>query len=243
MILAILQARMSSSRLPGKVLMDLHGLPMILRQSERIQQSERIDKLIVATSSDPRDDQLVVVLGKAGVSLRRGPLDDVLERFRLVVAEFTPDLIVRLTADCPLTDPDVIDQVIADHLESQADYSSNTLRATYPDGLDVECIDSHAFERLRQLPLSDIEREHVTMGFYTRPDEFTLNSVEQQPDHSNLRWTVDVADDLDFVRLVYSRLYDRNPRFRQNDIFALVTNNPELSRTDADVARNSGLNK
>jgi spore coat polysaccharide biosynthesis protein SpsF len=242
MILAILQARMSSSRLPGKVLMDLHGMPMILRQIERIQQSERIDKLIVATSSDPRDDQLVVVLDNAGVSVRRGPLDDVVQRFRLVVEEFTPDVIVRLTADCPLTDPDVIDKVIADHLESRADYSSNTLHATYPDGLDVECIDSRAFERLRHLPLSDAEREHVTMGLYTRPDEFTLNSVEQQPDHSNLRWTVDVADDLDFVRLVYSRLYDRNPRFGQNDIFALVTNNPELSRTDADVARNSGLN-
>jgi spore coat polysaccharide biosynthesis protein SpsF len=242
MILAILQARLSSTRLPGKVLMNLHGLPMILRQIERIQQSEKIEKLVVATSADSRDDELAVVLDDAGVSVRRGPLNDVLERFRIVAEEFKPDTIVRLTADCPLTDPEVIDRVITAHLESGADYTSNTLHPTYPDGLDVECIDSHAFERLNDIPLTETEREHVTMGLYTRPDEFKLNAVEQQPNHSNLRWTVDVADDLAFVRRVYSLLYDSNPRFRQNDIVALVTKNPALSRTDAHLARNSGLN-
>jgi spore coat polysaccharide biosynthesis protein SpsF len=94
-----------------------------------------------------------------------------------------------------------------------------------------------------ELDLSDMEREHVTMGLYSRPEVFSLQSIEQEPNRSQMRWTVDVADDLEFARLVYSRLYDRNPRFRQDDIVALVTSNPELSRTDADVARNSGLNK
>ncbi|MFZ4078365.1 MAG: cytidylyltransferase domain-containing protein [Microbacteriaceae bacterium] len=243
MILAILQARLSSTRLPGKVLMNLHGEPMILRQIERIRQSARIDTLVVATSVDPRDDELELVLQKSGIEVRRGPLDDVVERFRLVVEEFEPDVIVRLTADCPLTDPEVIDAVIDEHLAKQADYSSNTLFPTFPDGLDVECIDAQAFQRLCELPLSEMEREHVTLGMYSRPEDFTLNSVEQQPDLSHLRWTVDVPDDLSFARLVYSLLYDQKPAFRQRDVLELVTNNPALSRTDSEVARNSGLSK
>jgi len=243
MILAILQARLSSTRLPGKVLMDLHGEPMILRQIERIRQSTRIDALVVATSVDPRDDELANVLQHAGITFRRGPLDDVVERFRLVAEEWEPDAIVRLTADCPLTDPEVIDAVIDDHLAKRADYSSNTLHPTFPDGLDVECFDARAFLRLCELPLSEMEREHVTMGMYSRPDEFTLNSYEQKPDLSHLRWTVDVPDDLTFARLVYSLLYDQKPAFRQRDVLELVTNNPVLSRTDSEVARNSGLSK
>ena len=109
--------------------------------------------------------------------------------------------------------------------------------------LDVECIDAQAFQRLCELPLSEMEREHVTLGMYSRPEDFTLNSVEQQPDLSHLRWTVDVPDDLSFARLVYSLLYDQKPAFRQRDVLELVTNNPALSRTDSEVARNSGLSK
>lgn len=243
MILAILQGRLSSTRLPGKVLKDLHGKPMIVRQIERIQQSSKVDKLVVATSLDPSDDKLVIALTELGVDVRRGPLDDVVERFRIVIDEFQPETVVRLTADCPLTDPDVIDFVIEQHLENGSDYTSNVLKPTYPDGLDVECIRGDAFRRMCELDLSDMEREHVTMGLYSRPEVFSLQSIEQEPNRSEMRWTVDVADDLEFARLVYSRLYDRNPRFRQDDIVALVTSNPELSRTDADVARNSGLNK
>ncbi len=243
MRLGILQGRLSSTRLPGKVLMDLHGEPMILRQIERLRQCHNLDALVVATSVDPSDDPLVAVLESAGVTVRRGPLDDVVERFRIIVDEFQPDTIVRLTADCPLADPATIDRVIAEHIASGADYTSNVLKPTYPDGLDVECISGAAFARMCALPLSEMEREHVTMGLYSRPDEFTLRSVEQEPDISNLRWTVDVADDLAFVRLVYSRLYDHNPRFGQAEILALATAEPPLSRTDDDVARNSGLTK
>jgi spore coat polysaccharide biosynthesis protein SpsF len=242
MILAILQGRLSSTRLPGKVLKDLHGKPMIVRQIERIQQSSKVDKLVVATSVDPSDDKLAIALTELGVDVRRGPLDDVVERFRIVIDEFKPETVVRLTADCPLADPDVIDFVIEQHLENGGDYTSNVLKPTYPDGLDVECIRGDSFRRMCELDLSDMEREHVTMGLYSRPVVFSLQSIEQEPNRSQMRWTVDVADDLEFARLVYSRLYDRNPRFRQDDIVALVTSNPELSRTDADVARNSGLN-
>jgi spore coat polysaccharide biosynthesis protein SpsF len=243
MILAILQARVSSTRLPGKVLKDLHGAPMILRQIERIKHSKNIDKLVVATSVDNSDDQLVTVLLDAGIEVRRGPLEDVVERFGIVVDEFNPEHIVRLTADCPLADAKVIDHVISSHLELHSDYTSNTLEPTFPDGLDVECVSAIAFAELRNSLLSFPEREHVTMGIYRRPENYSLSSITQIPNISSLRWTVDVQEDLDFVRLVYTHLYDGNEYFGQQEILNLLQVHPEISRTDDEVARNSGLKK
>lgn len=243
MILAILQGRLSSTRLPGKVLMDLHGKPMILQQIERLKFSKKIDKLVVATSVDPTDDELVERLQAERVEVRRGPLDDVLERFGKVADEFNPKTIVRLTADCPLADALIIDEVIEKHSEMGTDYTSNVLEPTYPDGLDVECIDAEAFSELRNTKLSAQEREHVTMGLYSQPEKYSLTSVTQLPDQSSLRWTVDVQEDLDFVRRVYTHLYDENKYFGQQEILELLKLHPELSRTDDEVARNSGLNK
>lgn len=243
MILAILQGRLSSTRLPGKVLKEIHGKPMILQQIERLKHSKQIDKLVVATSIDPSDDQLVAVLQDVGVEVRRGPLDDVVERFGIVVDEFNPEHIVRLTADCPLADAHVIDEVISSHLEKQSDYTSNALDPTFPDGLDAECISASAFTKLRKSNLSVPEREHVTMGLYSHPDKYSLSSITQVPNLSSLRWTVDVQDDLDFVRLVYGHLYDENKYFGQKEILDLLQLHPEISRTDVEVARNSGSNK
>ena len=243
MILGVLQGRLSSTRLPGKVLKDLHGAPMILRQIERLNRSQLIDKLVVATSTEQSDDALVSVLEEAGVLVHRGELNDVVARFGGIVDELRPDVIVRLTADCPLADPRVIDEVIRTHISSRADYTSNVLEPTFPDGLDVECISSSAFEQLRAGVLSEAEREHVTMGLYSRPDVFRLASVTQSPNLSSLRWTVDVADDLDFVRDIYGRLFDSNPMFGQEEVLELLQEMPGLSRTDDQVARNSGLNK
>lgn len=230
--LAVVQARMSSRRLPGKVLAPLHGRPMILRQLERLAQCERIDALVVATSTDPSDDALAAALAAEGVEVRRGPLDDVAERFALVVREFQPETLIRLTADCPLTDPEVVDRVIAEHVASGDDYSSNVITRTYPQGLDVECVRVAAFERLLSGPLTPEEREHVTLGIYRRPDEFSLHSVTQEADLSLHRWTVDRPDDLEFVRAVYDHLYDADPRFRQADILELVRRHPALEHTN-----------
>ena len=243
MILGILQGRLSSTRLPGKVLKDLHGKPMILQQIERLKLSQKIDKLVVATSVDPSDDELVTVLQEAGIEVRRGSLNDVAKRFANVVEEFQPETIVRLTADCPLADPSIIDQVISSHISSNADYSSNTLKPTFPDGLDVECISLSAFNRLQSLDLTQPEKEHVTLAIYSNPLLFELNSVVQKTDFSNLRWTVDVQEDLDFARLVYAHLYDENKYFGQTEILDLLQLHPEISRTDDEVARNSGSNK
>jgi len=239
----VLQARSSSTRFPGKVLAPLHGAPMILQQLARLRRSRRLDLVVVATSVDPSDDELARVLDEAGAVVRRGPLDDVVGRFALVADEFAPDQLVRLTADCPLADPAVIDTVIDEHLASGADYTSNTLVPTFPDGLDVECVTMAAFTRLLALELSEREREHVTLGLYSRPEEFALRNVTQTPDRSELRWTVDVPADLDFVREVYARLYDGDPGFGQGDILRLLSEHPELTRTEGDLARNSGMDK
>lgn len=243
MIVGVLQARLSSTRLPGKVLKDLHGEPMILRQIERLSHSTMLDKLVVATSTDPSDDVLVSLLESAGITVRRGPLDDVLERFAIVVQEFQPSTIVRLTADCPLADVIVIDHVIRRHLESGANYTSNVLEPTFPDGLDVECVTRDAFDDLLGGEVTAAEREHVTLGIYSQPQRFSLESVTQDPRHNGLRWTVDVQDDLDFVRSIYGFLYDGNHSFGQKEILDLLDQRPELSRTDSVETRNAGSAK
>lgn len=237
MILAILQARVSSTRLPGKVLKDLHGEPMIVRQIERLRLSSKIDQFVVATSTESSDDALVDVLENSGVPVRRGPLDDVAARFAMVIDEFDPDVVVRLTADCPLTDAAVIDRIIESHIASGADYSSNTLEPTYPHGLDAEVFSPQAFARLRATEMSDKEIEHVTYGLYSRPGEFALNSVTQPNNVRHLRWTVDNPEDLDFVRKVYDRLYDTNPNFTQKDVLDLLEREPELVFTEEMDAR------
>jgi len=240
-VLAILQGRLSSTRLPGKVLAPVLGEPMIVRQLERLRRSTEIDKLVVATSVDASDDPLVDELESRGIEVRRGPLNDVVARFDSVVREFAPTTVVRLTADCPLADPSVIDRVIRTHISSGSDYTSNVLEPTYPDGLDVEAVSARAWARLVTLPLTEKEREHVTLGLYGRPEEFTLASVRQEPDRSGLRWTVDVAGDLDFVRVVYERLYYEDSGFGQQAILDLITQHPELNRTEQDLTRNAGL--
>jgi spore coat polysaccharide biosynthesis protein SpsF len=243
MILAILQARMSSTRFPGKVLAPLHGRPMILRQIERVRRSALIDELVVATSSDPSDDELARVLTAEGVAVRRGPLADVVGRFAAVVTEFDPDHLVRLTADCPLTDPGVIDRVIREQLDSGADYTANTQPPSFPDGLDVEVVAREAFARLLAADLTPRQREHVTLGIVERPAAFAIRNVAQSPSRAQLRWTVDVPADLEFVRVVYARLYDEDPAFGQAAILALLDREPALSRTEQDLARNAGLQK
>lgn len=239
-VLAILQGRLSSTRLPGKVLAPVLGEPMIVRQLERLARSEEIDALVVATSLDPSDDPLVNELESRGIAVRRGPLDDVVARFDAIVTEFAPSTVVRLTADCPLTDVAVVDLVIRAQRSSGSDYTSNVLDPTFPDGLDVEAVSAEAWARLVALPLTAREREHVTLGVYGRPEEFTLESITQEPNRAGLRWTVDVPGDLEFVRAVYERLYYEESGFGQEAILALLEKHPELNRTEQDLARNAG---
>jgi spore coat polysaccharide biosynthesis protein SpsF len=241
MILAILQARCSSARFPNKVLADLAGKPMILQQIQRLSESLLIDKLVVATSTDPTDDRLVELLTSNNVFVHRGSLDNVLERFVEVIEVEKPDVVVRLTADCPLIDPRVIDKVIEQHGNGKDKYTSNTINPTYPDGLDVECVDPRLLQKLYDSKPSEIECEHVTYGLYKRPRFCNLNSVEQETDYSNLRWTVDLPGDLDFVRRVYAEFAPHYYSFGQDDLIELALSKPGFVQSDTILGRNAGL--
>ena len=230
MILAILQARLSSSRLPGKVLAPLAGAPMILRQIERVRRARRIDRLVVATSDQASDDGLAAVVAAAGVDVHRGPLDDVLARFIGALAAFGPaDHVVRLTADCPLADPAVIDATIDGVLKAGADYGSNTPpHRTFPKGLDVECMTAETLQRAADLAASPEEHEHVTWGIYHHPELYRLAYFSQAADEGDVRWTVDYPRDFEFVSAVYEGLYERDPAFTSDDVREFVRARPDL---------------
>lgn len=238
---AILQARMTSSRLPGKVMMDLHGAPMIQRQLERLNRAEKLDTIVVATSTDPSDDELAKFVSSLGFEVERGPLNDVLARYVQVIHRIAPEVVVRLTADCPLASPSVIDAVVSGFQSGDFDYFSNTLQPHFPDGLDVEVVQSSALTWVNSNSADVHEHEHVTLGVYRRPDRFRVGNQASDTDYSALRWTVDNSDDLAFVRKIYSTLFDENPDFEYGDVLALLAKQPELTRTTMDAERNAAL--
>jgi spore coat polysaccharide biosynthesis protein SpsF len=245
MILAILQARMSSTRLPGKVLKPLLGEPMLLRQIERIRRVCRIDQLLVATSVDASDDPLAALCERIRVACFRGSLDNVLERFYLAASEANPqpEHVVRLTGDCPLADPELIDAVIEFHLAGGYDYSTNALEATFPDGLDVEVVRFACLQQAWQEATLPSELEHVMPFITRRPERFRIGHFKAPTDLSHLRWTVDNSEDFEFVSRVYEALYPTKPDFTTADILALLERYPELQEINVHIERNVGLKK
>jgi spore coat polysaccharide biosynthesis protein SpsF (cytidylyltransferase family) len=242
-IIAILQARVTSSRLPGKVLAPILGQPMLFRQIERVRRSREIEGLVVATSTDPTDDPLAAQCASHNIEVCRGSLDDVLDRFLAAAQPHNPDAVVRLTGDCPLTDWTVIDRCVALFKRGSYDYVSNVDPPTFPDGLDVEVVSYKALTtaaRLAQLPS---EREHVTSWIRNRGAEYPSATLTQVTDLSALRWTVDEPADFEFVRQVYEALYPSDPQFGTAEILALIERRPELARINSHIARNMGLAK
>ena len=239
-ILALLQARTSSSRLPGKVLRDILGVPMLLRQIERENLVRSIDHLVVVTSNDKSDDLLSKVLRESGVDCYRGSLNDVLDRFYQAAKLHNPEHVVRLTGDCPLVDPEVVDNVISMHLATNADYTSNIFPATYPDGLDVEVMKFSALEIAWKESELPSEREHVTPLIRNDKERFLHSNLEHSSDLSNYRWTVDEFQDFEFVQKVYEKLYKENPKFNMEDIIKYLDTNPELAKLNTHFVRNEG---
>ncbi len=240
-VLAILQARASSSRLPGKVLAPILGQPMLMRQIERLRRAQTIDRLVVATSDDASDDALAQLCAELGVGCHRGSLNDVLARFHGACGEFGPARhIVRLTGDCPLIDPAIVDLVIRHHLASGADYTTNAVQPTWPDGQDVEVMRAEALQRAFVEGVLPSEREHVTPYIHKHPERFRIEHVKGDQDLSALRWTVDEAADLAMVREVYAALYPVNPEFGFDDVMALLKRRPQLADINSNFRRNEG---
>jgi spore coat polysaccharide biosynthesis protein SpsF len=241
MILAILQARVSSSRLPGKVLMPLLGVPMLARQLERVRRATLIDRLMVATSTDRSDDPVARLCADAGADCYRGQLDDVLDRFYQAALPYRPDYIVRLTGDCPLADPALINEVIRFCLDSGCDHVSNGGDpTTFPDGLDVEVLRFSALEQAWREARLPSEREHVTPFIYNHPERFRLAQYKSPVDLSHLRWTVDEPADFELVRIIYETLYPRQPDFATDAILQLLEARPELATFNTQHKRNEG---
>lgn len=241
MILAIIQARMGSTRLPGKVLADICGKPMLWHVWNRVRTVPSVDKAVVATSVNQADDPVADFCMRHEIEYFRGNEADVLDRFYQAAKTFCADGVVRITADCPLIDPDVVDRVIRVYLGGDYDYVSNTLRYTYPDGLDTEVFTFAALEAAWREARRASEREHVT-PYVRTSGQFRLMNVENAVDLSvcGFRWSVDETRDLDFVRAVYARLGGNGRLFALSDVTNLLDQEPDLAKINQGSVRNSG---
>jgi spore coat polysaccharide biosynthesis protein SpsF len=234
---AIVQARMTSTRLPGKVLMDLAGRPLLERQLGRLRRCERLDEIVVATTVNATDDPLVDLCRRLGTAWFRGSEEDVLSRYAGAAREAGAELVIRVTSDCPLIDPEETDAVVA-ALEQrpQCDYASNILERRLPRGLDTEALWRDVLERLDRVAVSAPAREHVTWFCHTeRPDLFELYSVRRPFDAADLRWTVDTPEDLAMVRLLYEELGLADAPRPLAEVIAWVRAHPDVAAINAAV--------
>jgi spore coat polysaccharide biosynthesis protein SpsF len=228
---AIIQARMTSTRLPGKILMDLAGRPMLAQQLSRLRQCRTLDELVIATTTNTTDDPVVNLARQEGVRCFRGSEEDVLSRYVGAAREASADVVIRLTADCPLIDAEIVDLVVGElvsHAED-CDYAGNVLDRTYPRGLDVEAFSLWALEECDRHAKSAASREHVTLVIrQEKPELFRRRSVVDAEDNSDLRWTVDTQTDLDLVRAIYKALDLPRARRTYREVVSFVRSHPEL---------------
>jgi spore coat polysaccharide biosynthesis protein SpsF len=224
---AIIQARMGSSRLPRKVLKRICGRTMLEHVLRRIKACREIDEVVVATTTAPADGAIVKACRQYGAAFFCGSEKDVLDRFYQTATHFKADQIVRITADCPLIDPDVVGKILRHHLDSGADYTSNTLKRTYPRGLDTEVFSYKAISRASQEATKPEEREHVTPYFYRHPELFRLGTVEGDlsPGRPDIRICVDTPEDLALVRRIFRAL--EGTKMGVEDIVQLFERKPE----------------
>jgi spore coat polysaccharide biosynthesis protein SpsF len=208
-VVAIIQARMGSTRLPGKVLKDLEGETVLARVVKRLRRARLIDEVLIAATDRPVDDAIVEECERCAVPVFRGDEDDVLERYFHAAQFCQAGIVVRITSDCPLIDAEIADKTIAAFLEARPDYASNVIVRTYPRGLDTEVMTAEALKQAHLGATESYQRTHVTPYIYQNPDMFELLSVKGGADYSNQRWTLDTPEDLAFIRAIYARLKEQ----------------------------------
>jgi spore coat polysaccharide biosynthesis protein SpsF len=233
---------MTSTRLPGKILAPVEGNPLLWYVVSRTRQARRLDEVVVATTDRPTDDVVAAFCATLSIPCFRGSEDDVLDRYYQAAVRHAADVVVRLTADCPLLDPQVIDQVINLLLDGSYDYVSNTMEPTYPDGLDVEAFRFAVLEQAWREATARSEREHVTPYLWKQPETFRLGSITHPTNLSHLRWTVDEPEDLDFLRLVLGYL-GTTSAFGMGEVLNVLHTHPELTTINANFQRNEGYQK
>jgi spore coat polysaccharide biosynthesis protein SpsF len=243
MIAAIIQARMGSTRLPGKVMMPLAEQPMIGHTLKRVQSAQAIDAVILATTTHSDDNPLADYAESLGVQVFRGDEQDVLDRYYQAAKHFSADVIVRITGDCPVIDAAVIDQTVRYFLADAVDYASNFVQRHFPDGLDTEVFSFDALEHAWNEAKLPSEREHVTPYIWKNPDKFRLSGYTHPEDLSHYRWTVDEPADFDFMTAVFAELYAENPFFNMRAMLDLLKRRPELMQINQGITTNEGYQK
>ena len=252
-VVAIIQARMSSSRLPGKVLLDIAGQPMLAHVVTRTSRATKIDEVIVATTTDASDDPVAAYCDSMGISCTHGSLQDVLDRYYQAASQAKADVVVRITGDCPVIDPALIDDCIKALLDGSFDFTCNRLPPpwgrTYPIGLDTEVCTFAALKKAWEESTETFHREHVMPFLYEglelsavsrqlsdgiSPRGFKIAQLHQTTDFGDYRWTVDTPEDLEFMRHVYNR-FDGRDDFTWGDVLHLIQKEPELAAINSTV--------
>ncbi len=241
-IIAIIQARLGSTRLPGKVLLDLEGKTVLERVIERVKSSKHINDVIVATTIDKKDLTIVKLCANLCISVYCGSVDDVLDRYYQAARLFKADHVLRITSDCPLIDSKIIDDVVTLHLSEKADYTSNTLKETYPDGQDAEIFTFNTLKETWKNANLASEREHVT-PFIRKNPAYKLVNLESKIDLSQKRWTLDNPEDYIFIKKIYENLYRNDSLFGMEKILKFIDENPEIEKINSSINRNEGYLK
>ena len=242
-IVAIIQSRKGSTRLPGKVMMDIVGKPMLWHVITRVKHAKRLDDIVIATTTLNEDKRILELASEMRIKRYAGSEDDVLDRYYQAAIIYKADVIVRITADCPLIDPNVIDRAIEFYLNHDFEYVGTGIKPTYPDGLDTEVFSFSTLERAWKEATLASEREHVTPYIWKNPQLFKIKNLRNDKDLSYMRWTVDEERDLEFIREIYKRLYKEGKIFYMGDIFNLLKKHPELMDINKGIIRNEGYLK
>jgi len=237
-IVAIIQARMGSSRLPGKVLINIAGKAMLAHVFERISRSNLVNEIVVATTDDPADDRIARFCNENRMLYFRGSQFDVLDRYYQTAKTHQSDIIVRITADCPMIDPQMIDDVIQSFLEQKVDFAANRLpppwKRSFPIGLDIEVCTFFALERAWKESNHTYEREHVMPYLYIQPARFKTLLIQHEPDYGHKRWTVDTPQDLLLVEKIIEHFHP-NLDYSWEDALNFVQHNPEIEFINQEV--------
>lgn len=233
----ISQARTGSTRLPGKVMKEVMGRPLLVFHIERLLKVGNADEVVVATTVRPEDDVIAALAGEMGVLCYRGSEDDVLSRYYEAARERNADIVVRVTSDCPLIDPRIVEKIIEffrNHIDLY-DYVSNTLQRTYPRGMDTEVFSRRILEEIHALAVEEPDREHVTRYIYRHPERYRLGGIEYREDLSRHRLTVDEEDDFLLIKLLLEELYPGKPEFTMQDCLDVLARHPEWMDINAHV--------
>jgi spore coat polysaccharide biosynthesis protein SpsF len=237
--IATIEARMNSSRLPGKVMLPILGKPALQLLVERLQRAKTLDGIVIATTTHPADAVIERLAAKLGVGCYRGSEEDVLERVLLSARSAQADVIVEITGDCPLLDPEMVDAVVKCHRDEKHDYVSNCLKRPLPLGLAVQAFATSVLAEVNTLTQDPADHEHVSLYIYEHPERYKIHALimEEAEKHSDIRVTLDTADDYALISAIFEELYPQNPAFTFSDVVAFCRRKPELLELNKHIAQ------